>query len=301
MSTKPGTLPTWNTGGANRTTPSGGQQVAGFATGDQVPSGWLNWFLYWAFTWIQYLSDGAFTATSGNGASGATSDASAAGVQGTNSGTGGVAVKGTSTTGRAMVADADSAYDALLVSQQGTGVALDVIASGGSNAAVITADAGLAAYMESGGASAVQLVSASSADQATLEVVGGVKLSTGTITSTTAVSKALVQQNTPKVWGLLQCNAGALSVVAGFNIASLALSGTNIDVTLASPLAGTNDGCAIATIGSNSASISLEARLSTTAGVSKISIVGYKAVGGTNVDFSAAGNYLINVVGFGVQ
>lgn len=86
MSVKPATVPTWNTGGANRTTPSGGQQVTGFATGDQVPSGWMNWFLYWAFTWIQYLSDGVFSSSTSPGVTGVSTSASVltAGVQGSN-------------------------------------------------------------------------------------------------------------------------------------------------------------------------------------------------------------------------
>lgn len=96
MSTKPATIPTWNTGGANRSTPSAGQQVAGFSTGDQVPSGWLNWFLYWAFAWVQYLSDGAFSATSGNGASAETTDGAASGFVGTNN-AGGTGVAGVAT------------------------------------------------------------------------------------------------------------------------------------------------------------------------------------------------------------
>lgn len=87
MSVKPATVPTWNTGGANRTTPSGGQQVTGFATGDQVPSGWMNWFLYWAFAWIQYLSDGAFTSSTGVAISGTSTSSTvlSAGVQGSQS------------------------------------------------------------------------------------------------------------------------------------------------------------------------------------------------------------------------
>lgn len=99
MSAKPATVPTWNTGGTNRTTPSGGQQVTGFATGDQVPSGWMNWFFYWAFAWIRYLADGAFSATSGAAVYGESTDTTplVPGIEGQNNSASGVGVSGSST------------------------------------------------------------------------------------------------------------------------------------------------------------------------------------------------------------
>lgn len=88
MSTKPATLPTWNTGGANRSAPSGAQEIAGSATGDQLPSGWLNYWLYWIFSWLEYVRDAAFTSTTSYGASGETSAALFSGLYGKNSGAG---------------------------------------------------------------------------------------------------------------------------------------------------------------------------------------------------------------------
>ena len=99
MSTKPATLPTWNTGGANRSAPSGAQEIAGSATGDQLPSGWLNYWLYWIFSWLEYVRDAAFTSTTGNGASGDTSHNSYAGLSGVHAGSG-AGVQGTSVTGQ---------------------------------------------------------------------------------------------------------------------------------------------------------------------------------------------------------
>ena len=98
MSTKPATLPTWNTGGANRSAPSGGQAVTGFATGDQVPSSWFNHWLYWIFSWLEYVRDAAFSSTTSDGASGTTSHAAHSGLNGTHTG-GGAAVSGTSSSG----------------------------------------------------------------------------------------------------------------------------------------------------------------------------------------------------------
>ena len=99
MSTKPTTLPAWNTGGANRAAPSAGQEIAGFANGDQAPSSWFNYFLYWVFTWLQYLSDGAFTSSTGDAASGTSTHTGSAGLRGTNAGAGGMGVWGTGGSG----------------------------------------------------------------------------------------------------------------------------------------------------------------------------------------------------------
>jgi hypothetical protein len=160
---------------------------------------------------------------------------------------------------------------------------------------------GLAVSGTSSGTTAAQFTSASSTDQATLDVVGGVTLSTGTVASTTAVTKSLLQQNTPKAWADIACNAGAVSVSEGFNVSSVAVVATNLEVTLAAPLAGTNFGCVICTNGSNHASIILQGRLATSAGVSKVTILGWKASTNAAIDFSAAGNYVIQFVAFGVQ
>lgn len=103
MSTKPATLPTWNTGGANRSAPSAGQAIAGSATGDQLPSGWLNYWLYWIFSWLEYVRDGVFTSSTGNALVGETTFAGGTGTTGSAVGTGtglyGVSTLGVGTIG----------------------------------------------------------------------------------------------------------------------------------------------------------------------------------------------------------
>lgn len=189
-----------------------------------------------------------------------------------------------------------SAQAALSVSQGGSGQAISVTNTGSSNAVLIQAAAGNALYAASTGGTAVTFESGSNTDHATIEVKGGAKQSNGAIAATVAMSKTLVQENTPKAWATMACNAGAASITAGFNIASVAVVGTDLVVTLASALAGT--GCVVATSGSNVSSIILQAFVSG----ATVTIKGYNAAGaGAGIDFSAAGNYTLQFVAFGAQ
>lgn len=61
MSTKPATIPSWNTGGANRTTPTPTKLALGHTNGGQPASSEENWLSYWLCKWVEYLSDGALT------------------------------------------------------------------------------------------------------------------------------------------------------------------------------------------------------------------------------------------------
>jgi len=54
---KPTTKPVWNTSGANRSTPSSGQQASGWTVNQAPPSSWLNWLAYWTYAWIDYLDE----------------------------------------------------------------------------------------------------------------------------------------------------------------------------------------------------------------------------------------------------
>ncbi len=67
---KPVTVITWNTGAANRVTPSAGEQIAGYAINAVPTSGNFNWFLFWIGEWLTWLnslfgSDGTYTPASG--------------------------------------------------------------------------------------------------------------------------------------------------------------------------------------------------------------------------------------------
>lgn len=97
MSTKPTVLPEWDTSSTNLTTPSAGYVASGYSVGDPVPSGYLNYHLKHLGLWAEYVRDAAFTATSGNGASGQTTDAFGSGLLGDN--VNGTGVTGTGLTG----------------------------------------------------------------------------------------------------------------------------------------------------------------------------------------------------------
>lgn len=58
LGTRPATAPAWNTGGANRTTPSGAKQALGYAAREPIASGVMNWLFYWLTAWISYLDAG---------------------------------------------------------------------------------------------------------------------------------------------------------------------------------------------------------------------------------------------------
>ncbi len=67
---KPVTVITWNTGAANRVTPSAGEQIAGYAINAVPTSGNFNWFMFWIGEWLTWLnslfgSDGTYTPASG--------------------------------------------------------------------------------------------------------------------------------------------------------------------------------------------------------------------------------------------
>lgn len=61
MATKPSIIPTWNTGGANNTAPTGPKIVLGFTNGERAASSYFNNRMKLYGEWCQYLSDGALT------------------------------------------------------------------------------------------------------------------------------------------------------------------------------------------------------------------------------------------------
>ena len=58
MSTKPGTVPLFDTGVTNVSAPVAGLISGGYATNDTPTSGNINYLFYWLGQWAQYLSDG---------------------------------------------------------------------------------------------------------------------------------------------------------------------------------------------------------------------------------------------------
>lgn len=61
MSTKPGTLPEWNTINTNRVAPSVARKAVGWLLGERPAGGYFNWLSYWTFKWLEYLNDGALS------------------------------------------------------------------------------------------------------------------------------------------------------------------------------------------------------------------------------------------------
>lgn len=53
---QPTYIPEWNTGGSNRTNPSGAEKVAGWALNDQPPSSYFNWLQYYTGAWFTWLN-----------------------------------------------------------------------------------------------------------------------------------------------------------------------------------------------------------------------------------------------------
>jgi hypothetical protein len=61
---KPTVLPRWNTDASNRTTPSSGQLDTGWTLDQVPPSSYLNWFMFYVYSWLLWL-DGLFTTGTG--------------------------------------------------------------------------------------------------------------------------------------------------------------------------------------------------------------------------------------------
>ena len=58
MSSKPTTLPAWNTDETNNTEPSAGQKATGWEPNQQGVSDYMNWWMFLVYQWTQYLNDG---------------------------------------------------------------------------------------------------------------------------------------------------------------------------------------------------------------------------------------------------
>jgi len=54
---KPDKYPDWNTGGSNRAEPSAPKKTAGWAAGEEPPSTWFNWLLYYLGAWARFFYD----------------------------------------------------------------------------------------------------------------------------------------------------------------------------------------------------------------------------------------------------
>lgn len=54
---QPAKIPTWNTGGTNRTEPTAGEKVTGWTLNDEPPATYFNWLQYYAGAWITWLNE----------------------------------------------------------------------------------------------------------------------------------------------------------------------------------------------------------------------------------------------------
>ncbi len=65
LGARPSTDPVWNTGGANRTTPTGLKQAAGWGLNEEPPSGYFNWWQNLVYQWQQWFEAGVDALNSG--------------------------------------------------------------------------------------------------------------------------------------------------------------------------------------------------------------------------------------------
>jgi len=56
VESQPTRLPIWNTGGSNRTEPTSGEKVTGWALDDQPPSSYFNWLQYYTGAWFTWMN-----------------------------------------------------------------------------------------------------------------------------------------------------------------------------------------------------------------------------------------------------
>lgn len=54
---QPTKKPEWNTGGSNRTEPTAGEKVTGWAANDEPPSSYFNWLQYYTYAWFEWINE----------------------------------------------------------------------------------------------------------------------------------------------------------------------------------------------------------------------------------------------------
>lgn len=127
--------------------------------------------------------------------------------------------------------------------------------------------------------------------------LGIVKLAGTNPTYTTAFSNDLTKKNIAKCWGKFEVNAGVITILDGFNIASAAVTGggLSISITMASAMANTNY-AAIVSGESPTRNYSINVGASTTI----IDVEGYNITGAALIDFNVGANSFSFMV-FGEQ
>lgn len=233
MATKPTTVPTWNTGGTNRTAPSAGELAAGYAVNQVPASSKLNWWMNLVGSWLDYLNGlvataNTWTATqtfTGGVAGPLAATGPAAGTGGTSGdafvGTGGaapvdgVAGRGLVVTGGAGTTNSDGGVAARVVggaSGPNSNAGRALWATGGASA--ISGSRGAPAAFLEGGSGPGGFGAAAEIGAGHLKLVGsyvGVAADAG-------ADDVLTPFDFAKAAGLVHVAGGALSVTEGRNI-----------------------------------------------------------------------------------
>jgi hypothetical protein len=253
MSTKPATVPQWDTNQTNIATPAAGKLTDGWEDDEQPPASWFNWFFYWVWKWVEYLRDQVFTgglqvtgAASGTGVYGIGGTGNAFGVRGDGSGSGsGVrGIGGATGIGGEFTGGASGGAGV-----RGVGAAANAIGGSFSGAATGGAATGVqgvggaaggygGVFLGSGSLAGVSALKGSG--DSAIEADGYVNLgASANPASTDAITDKLTPMNIVKAWGRIT-TGGSAAVLAGFNVASILATGGGIQVTLASPMSNTD-------------------------------------------------------------
>lgn len=234
MATKPTTLPTWNSGGANNVEPTSGEKAAGWAVDDVPPSSTFNWLQKLTGEWAAYLDDGDFTG-------GITVDGGAVvtgGLEATGPG-GGPGLKGTGGTG-------DGGYGVEGYGSAGGGHGGYFEASFNAYAAVfgIGTAGGCAGVQGIGNATAGVVASNDAGTSAVaIDSQGRIDLDNSTAPSSTTALKNEITRNTiVKAIALISPNGtGTITPVFAQSITSVAQDVAGVvTITLAQAFSGSN-------------------------------------------------------------
>lgn len=183
---------------------------------------------------VEGVGQGSASGTKGTGG------ATGAGVEGVGGATSGSGVKGTGTNGNAKGVEgigqgSGSGVHGTAGSGDGaTGVATSGIGVRGS------ATTGIGGRFETTAGSNPGILCASSGGPAIQVSTGHAYFAASNPAATTGFSNMMTPANVPKAWGSVAVTGAAASLEGGFNVASVAISGNDIVVTIADDMANAN-------------------------------------------------------------
>jgi hypothetical protein len=228
MATKPTKLPAWNTGLTNNSEPTSLKKIEGWVPGEDVPAQWLNWLFALIHDWIAYLNDLGSQVIAWTAAHTWTSSANVSLVTITGAGSGsGAAPLRVVSSGSSPFSNATAAY---LETNKGLDTTLSLNAKLGGSAMFAQGGLGTTTPV----LRVQHLAKASNNAVAALDATGAIKLSGSTL-ATTPLPNSIVALTLPRAWGFIRYT-DSWDLEDGANIASVAVSGSALRVTLASTM-----------------------------------------------------------------